>query len=679
MKPVNRRALSQLSAAARFLRPRFSFLSRWAGLILITAGSWSGRGQSDDFDGGTDQGWTRANSLAIIGVTPSFTFPSDGFGGKAYRIQAPAPPVADAGPARAGSYRTNIYTDFFAAVDVLAWDNDLNQSFGFLFRAENIGLAQTTGYVLNYNPQQATGGRGQIQINRVTGEQPSGTVGSANITLDPTRRYRFVLTAIGPDLTARVYDLADLTAPLTQFAANDSTYVRGVVALFDFYRGNSTIDPAAGRADVTFDNYLAAAVTPPSVSLPGTPHSVSGMPQVVNRSPTNRANFYPAANGIRFTVSTLSTNRIDPSACRMRLNGADVWPNAQTSGTSSNLNVIFNGLVSNKVYDALVVLQDLAGRRSTNEWTFDTFTEDYLNSPEVKIIEAEDYNYAGGKFQDNPPPSGLSSAGELVNGNGAGYYDAIGTLGVDYFDNSTQAGGGANAEFRLSDFTGTQAGSMETAGLDAAVANDTRRQKYLKLDLPEYQVARTEGGEWLNYTRTFAVGTFYAYLRVACRASQTVNLDQVTSDRTQPNQTTTPLGTFQVPSTGLLANYRYVPLTDAAGKQATVNLSGVQTLRLTLGGPAQNATQYTMALNYLLFVPTGPAPATVQLESSLNVAGPYAVDAAAVLNENNGTIAVPLNNGWRFFRLRANGASPKIAKVQIVNGSLVIQYGLFNF
>jgi len=130
-------------------------------------------------------------------------------------------------------------------------------------------------------------------------------------------------------------------------------------------------------------------------------------------------------------------------------------------------------------------------------------------------------------------------------------------------------------------------------------------------------VRRTEGGEWLNYTRVFTNGNYSAYLRAACRAPQAVNLDQVTSDPSQTNQITVPLGDFNVPSTSLLVNYRYVPLTDSNGNLAVLSLSGTNTLRLTMGGPQTNVTQQTMTLNYMVFL---PAHLTVT-QPSLTLAG----------------------------------------------------------
>lgn len=209
--------------------------------LLILAGCMSIvpddlRAQSDDFDDGNDSGWTRYSPLTLLGAPVTFSFPNDGLGGKAYRLQCPAPSLADFGPARALSYRAEVHADFYAAVDLVGWDSELHQALGFVFRGENIGLGTTTGYILNYNTQQAAGGRGQLQINRVAGERDTGTIGAANITLDTTRRYRLALTAVGGDFSVQIYDLLDLTAPLAAFPAHDSMSARGAIGLFNYSR-----------------------------------------------------------------------------------------------------------------------------------------------------------------------------------------------------------------------------------------------------------------------------------------------------------------------------------------------------------------------------------------------------------------------------------------------------------
>jgi hypothetical protein len=312
---------------------------------------------------------------------------------------------------------------------------------------------------------------------------------------------------------------------------------------------------------------------------------------------------------------------------------------------------------------------------STNEFTFDTFDESFLDSPGVKVIEAEDYNYSSGQFQDNPPPSGLDHAGNPVNGNGTGYYGVVGTPAIDYFDRSTSAGSGAAPEYRATDFVGTQAGTAEEIdiGPGSPVINDAIRQKYATNNLPEYQVRRTEGGEWMNYTRVFSNASYNVYLRVACRAAQPVSLDRVTSDPSQTNQTTSPLGVFRVPSTGILLNYRFVPLNDANGFPAAVNLSGTNTLRLTLGGPQTNVTQYTMALNYLVFVPV--IVPEIALLSSPDVAGSFIADNSATIDTSSKTVTIPRTGTTRFYRLRTSGAPAlSISNVRIAGANVVMNY-----
>ena len=64
------------------------------------------------------------------------------------------PPGADpAGPARIFSYIDGeVLTDFYCAVDIVDWNDSINQAFGILGRVGNIALGKTTGYVCNYDP-----------------------------------------------------------------------------------------------------------------------------------------------------------------------------------------------------------------------------------------------------------------------------------------------------------------------------------------------------------------------------------------------------------------------------------------------------------------------------------------------------------------------------------------------
>ncbi|HUF62296.1 MAG TPA: LamG-like jellyroll fold domain-containing protein [Verrucomicrobiales bacterium] len=558
----------------------------------------------DDFDDGNDEGWTRLDPLNSAGVAApvEFSFPSG-----AYRMVAPVPAVDAAGPARGFTYLPGQeYTGFYCAVDILDWDDSINQAFGILGRARNIGLGQTTGYVFNYDPNQ-TGSRpgGQFQMNRVTGEAEDGTIAAADIKLISGRSYRFVCTGEGNTLSAHVFDLEDLTSPLVSITTNGDddervvSYPEGVFGLFNFYRGDAT-DPI-GIPDVTFDNFEAHAENPFPGLLPGVAHGKPGLAQVIHRSPASNANFHSASQGIRFTVSTLSeTEDVDPASITLILNSNDVTDELEVTPNADGYEVVFNGLRPNETYQAVILSANLEGQGTANRFSFDTFEASLVEAGEYIAIEAEDYNHGGGLFQDNPPPSGITEDGSQVNGDGAGYFELSGTPEIDYFDfdSSPQSGN----DYRPDDFVGLRPGSEQVQ--PGPLVNDSPRARYTGSGARDYQIARSEAGEWLNYTRTFPAGAYRVYLRAASIAAQDALLSQVTTDPSQPNQQTAPLGRFAVPNQVTPQTFLLFPLLNSMDQPVEIELSGVTTLRLTLGGPPQDfAYRRTLVLNYLLLAP----------------------------------------------------------------------------
>jgi hypothetical protein len=227
---------------------RLFVLATFATLLLSTAPI--ARAQSDDFNDGNDTGWTRYSPLAGVGAGGTFSFPSGG-----YRIQAPASPNrALAGPGRAGSFLTgNSYTQFAVTVDLVNWNNALDQAFGILARTTSLGLGTTNGYALTY----ATDGP-SIDISRVTGEAAT-TIGSTTVTLDPAKDYRLIFEGVGASLTGRVYDLANLGSPVGVVTASDGTYAQGVNGVFVF---DNSAAGADAPADATFDNFFAGTAIP---------------------------------------------------------------------------------------------------------------------------------------------------------------------------------------------------------------------------------------------------------------------------------------------------------------------------------------------------------------------------------------------------------------------------------
>jgi hypothetical protein len=223
-------------------------------LCLLGALALPATAQTFDFNAGNDAGLTHYSPLGDFGAGGTFSFPSGG-----YRIEAPSSPGPQSlGPARAGSFaNANTYTTFTASVDLVDWDNILDQAFGILSRTTTVGLGTTNGYAFTYATQGPS-----IDISKVTGEQASN-LASADVVLDPSRDYRLVFQGNGATLTGTVYDLADLTTPLATATADDATYASGVNGIFVFDNSATRDQPA----DATFDNLTAASSVPEPTCL----------------------------------------------------------------------------------------------------------------------------------------------------------------------------------------------------------------------------------------------------------------------------------------------------------------------------------------------------------------------------------------------------------------------------
>ncbi len=242
-----------------------AFRTLWRSSTIITTmllAAGSALAQSDNFDDGNDDGWTRYDPLGVLGAGPraAFSFPSG-----AYQVSAlTSPSVAQAGPARAGAFRTDVnYTDFYISVDIVSWDFSIDMALGLFARTREIGLGATDGYVFNYNPRQSfvEGSYvGQLQINRVNNEDPEETLATLDITLDPTQNdYRFVFIGVGSSLTGRVYTLDNANTPVAQITTTDGTWTEGYPGFFVYDRSEEPSGTAVG----TFDNFVAAATEPP--------------------------------------------------------------------------------------------------------------------------------------------------------------------------------------------------------------------------------------------------------------------------------------------------------------------------------------------------------------------------------------------------------------------------------
>lgn len=638
------------------------------------------RAQTDNFDSyatSTDftaAGWVLSQMANALVTT---TFPATGTG-KGLRIQAN--PVPGQAPAVAIWHRTTEYTNFYLAVDIVDWA-DKNQAVALLARGfivDDPGGA--SGYLVNYNVAQrgdtpTSPRQGELQISRLSPPFSAEQLAIGEFTLTPGQASRIVFTGTNFHFTVQVYDLLDLSRPLLQLEADDVavTYTNGFCGLMSYSRSDE------GVTDVTVDNYEVGQYDPNPATAPALAHPVPGTPTIETRLPAERfRHAYDPSGGIGFTAKTYSSYVINAAATKLRLNGEDVSSQLVLSANGQNISGSLPGsaLSSYVVYSGQLEVQDVTGlKKSTNTFWFDTFSDAYLASPEVKIIEAEDYNYSNGVHQLEPIAlSGYDLFGDPIAPAGVGYFNVAGVEGVDFHDSLSSPEFLWAPEFRPFDPVGHSQGmfpEIEDAndpfGEDRY--SDHVRTQYATNTMLEYVVHRTAPGEWLNYTRTFDGGIYHAYLRVASLGASTVLLDQVTSNPALPGQSTTNLGRFNIPNQYARYHYRYHPLVDDSGSPVALNLSGTTTMRLTMAGtPGQDNDK--LAINYLLFV---PAPTTVHLFSSATVDGPYTEETAAIVDAGSRTITVPASGATRFYRLSSPTALT-ISNLSVSGGIVTLKY-----
>ena len=235
----------------------FIWLRRFTSISAVAFGALGlssiTHAQFSDFTNNTDTGWTRYDPLGGLGAGAKANFSVTS---GVYVIQALASPNPSAvGPGRAASLRNDAnYTDFYISVDLVSWNDNLNQVIGILARLRETGLGTTDGYLFSY---QTTAH--DIQINRVSNEAGTGISVPVPITLDPAVGYRLIFTGIGAELVGKVYARTNLTAPLATVVANpDATYPSGVGGLLVY----DNTSARTGTAIAAFDNYFGAAEEP---------------------------------------------------------------------------------------------------------------------------------------------------------------------------------------------------------------------------------------------------------------------------------------------------------------------------------------------------------------------------------------------------------------------------------
>ena len=315
---------------------------------------------------------------------------------------------------------------------------------------------------------------------------------------------------------------------------------------------------------------------------------VDGPPSVEILSDIEGAELVDATQPIEFVVRPQGDASVDASGVSLILNGVDRSADLEIETGPDGLSGRFNGLKENVVYQGRIGATDSLGRTFSFDFDFDTISEDNFT------IEAEDFNFGGGKFIDNP------TLCRTPGGSNTCYFDQVSEPGVDASD-SIDDDRPSDSDDDFITFTDSAyrfgPGVIREEEVDTWVSGDRVRSKFSEAgdeEIVDFDVERVSTGEWLNYTRTFESGTYQIILRARSRAAQAFELGLV------ENGEVTKLGDLNTEGSG--GAYRFTQLRDADGALATVELSGETTLRLTAAEADEN-----VELNYLMFIPFDPS------------------------------------------------------------------------
>lgn len=246
------------------------------------------------------------------------------------------------------------------------------------------------------------------------------------------------------------------------------------------------------------------------------------------------------------------------------------------TGNSTNKNVAFP-LSTDALYSITFLITDGAGNGSTASVSFDTINPNYFT------WEAEDWDYNGGSFIDNPQIDGyVGLSGEAnvdaYNPGGCTHGAYRGSTGspIDYGDLNTE---GPNGDVERLQFTAT---------------NSITDEPYV-----DYDVGFTGGGQWANYTRTYPGGAYNIYVRAASGgngATDAGSISLITSGFGTSTQTLSQLGTYNVPPTGNWQKYTWCQVLNSGGYPARFfGTNGVpQTLRMTFVNADCNLNCYML-------------------------------------------------------------------------------------
>src|ERR1039458_7852433 len=283
----------------------------------------------------------------------------------------------------------------------------------------------------------------------------------------------------------------------------------------------------------------------------------TNLPNITGVYPNGAVLFQPT-NTLVFTASSaagISTNSIT-----VTVNGINVSNLLVFSGSSVSWNVSYPYLKTNNTYAVVIHVTDANGNSASSTLNIDTYAP-------LFTWEAEDFDFGGGQYIDNPLPT--TTPNTAANS----YCERVATDGIDAHPSNVPQ---------------VSAGDYREHDIIACTPNfDSARSLFLTNNAQDYALGFVISGYWENYTKTFPSGTYNVYGRMANgqNPAAVINADLITKGWGTTVQFTKPLGTFTVPNVGW-SSFTHIPLMDKYGNYANVPLNGTNTIRTSPQIPA---------------------------------------------------------------------------------------------
>ncbi len=608
--------------------------------FLGTLSGISALAQTDDFNDGNTTGWLHYDltSAGLPAGLVQYSFPDDGNGGKAFRMKCLAPPIPDAGPARAFFFFGGdpyTYTRFTSAVDLIAADLNASQAFGLGGMVGEPGPGTTDGYVMNYHASDQS-----LEINIVQ-DEGNNNVADADLAVDfnDGKRYRLVFSGFDGNLLGQMFQLPDTNNPLASVFTYDANFLSGYSGLFIFSDVSSANYTASTSiADATFDNYAASTVaangfeatTVQLVPKPGGNATTTAMKAGIldRETSVDSSTIGIWVDGVKLAASDLTVEwGVTMPGKTLAYSGATVSFTFPVTGALSA------GHTNRLVY------QDSAGTWKTNEWSY-TFS--YLQAANAAPTNAG--LNPGFSVRLVQTLTNVSMENSLTRAEKQLATPAQIPVDMTVTTNASIIDFTQNAE---TDSQGHVAGAAALPGIDPAGNTDNMAMEITAyLLLPKGKTTfgvRSDDGFQM---RSGASLTDTNALVLGQKFSGTYD------------------GTFDViaEKTGL---YPVRLVWFESGGGAYIELYTMDELgnAIAVNDEASPIKAYQSLV----------APEVVlECTSNLGVV-PFAVESKAVVDTQAKTITVPASGNGCFYRIK-NSSAVKIQQIRVSNGQVVIQY-----